>query len=186
MLHRLSLLTLFLLLPATAHATVLLKLTTADLTRQAQLVARGKVVSQRVVLDGGRPWTDTTIRLAEVWKGALATGAALVVRQPGGETGKVGMRVAGVARFSADEEVLVFTRPIEASGRHLAVGMCQGKYRLYRDAAGTRRAHRELDAGLAVFDGAGKMQVVHAPHGPDPTLAALLAEVRAALQGGAR
>jgi len=187
--HRLALMIALLLASPTAEATVLVELTTRQLTVQSQLVVRGKVVDQRVVAVEGRLWTDSTIQVAQALKGSARRGATLVLRQPGGEIGGVGMRVTGVARFRRGEEVVVFARA--AGPVQIPVGMCQGKFEILRDRGGQTRVRRDLTgAGFVRFAPDGRMLLEHrgAPERDRP-LGELLAEVRAAAhdsKGGAR
>jgi hypothetical protein len=184
--HRLAIVTALALASPAARATVLLQLSTGELTRQAAVVARGTVIQQRVVSADGRLWTDSTVRVSARVKGPTRSGQTLTLRQPGGELGRVGMRVAGVARFRVGEEILIFAAA--AGPVHVPVGMCQGKFELRRDRAGVLRARRDLSgAGLVRFAPDGRMLLDHrhAPEAERP-LADLLGEVRAALRGGAR
>ena len=171
-----------------ARATVLGFLDEAALTRQADSVVRGRVIAQSVALVDGRLWTDSTLEVSEVLKGRLRPGARMLVRQPGGERGGVGMRVVGVARFSVGEEVVLFAR--WSAGRHLPVGMAQGKYRLVQDSSGRLRARRDL-SGLAftALDAQGRIGVQTAAPtsgAAERSLEELRAAVRAAGQGGGR
>jgi hypothetical protein len=170
---------------APARATVLLSLTTEKLTDQAGVVVRGRVIAQQVVTNEGKLWTDTTLRISAVLKGPVAAGKTVVVRQPGGETATGGMRVAGAARFQRAEEVLVFLRPVGSF--YIAVGMCQGKYRIYRDKGGVERAQRELSGvSFAVLNGQGRVSFQQAPSGDVPLTMVVSAVQRRAAVGGAR
>lgn len=160
------------LVPVSAEATVMTYLDTGELTSRAALVVRGEVVRQQVVLVRGDLWTDSYIKVSEVLKGATARrGTELVVRRPGGEALTIGLKVSGAARFSRGEQVLVFARPAgpeHGRGIHVTVGMSQGKFRVYRDAAGVERVKRDVgDLGIASFDRAGQIRI--APH-PDVRL----------------
>jgi len=182
------LLTLLTLSPPPAHATVLRYLRGRQLVEQADVVARGQVVAQRVVTEGGRLWTDSTLRISRALKGKLRVGQTLVIRQPGGETATLGMHVAGVARFALHEDALIFAQ--STGSVHVPVGMSQGKYQIYRDQQGRLRARRDLaGAALAEFDARGRMSLRSSlPRADrDVALEALLAQIRAELAaGGAR
>jgi hypothetical protein len=175
---------LLIALTGPASATVMHFLDDASLARQAQKVVRGRVIAQSVVEVKGRLWTDSTVLVLEVLKGKLRVGDRMLVRQPGGERGDVGMRVAGAAQFRPGEEVLLFAR--WSAGRHYLVGMAQGKYSLYRDAAGKQRAHRDLKSvGFVTRDAQGRSAVRVLDRKADRTLQELRATVRA-VSGGAR
>jgi hypothetical protein len=183
--NRAALMIALLLASPSARATVLVQLSTRQLAEQAEVVTRGKVLGQQVVEDGGRLWTESTLRVLEPLKGRARRGQTLVLRQPGGERGRIGMRVAGVARFRVGEEVLVFATG--AGSVQIPVGMCQGKFEIIR-SGGQARIRRDLTgAGLVRFAPDGKVHLEHrtAPD-PDRPLAAFLGELRAALKGGAR
>lgn len=144
--------------PGPAWATVATLLDEPALTREAQSIVRGRVVAQSVVMVDGRLWTDSVLEVLELWKGRVAVGGRMLVRQPGGEKGKLGMHVAGAARFLVGEEVVLFTRWV--SGRHVPLGMGQGKFTVYRDAAGRARAQRDLSGfSLVAPDARGKLQI---------------------------
>lgn len=150
---------IFLTMPA--DATVLMHVSVKEMTRQATDVVQGKVVFQSVTAQGGTIWTDSHVKVTSTIKGKSRRGRVVLVRQMGGETATRGVRVAGVARFSVGEEVLVFLEP--AGGRfYKPVGMCLGKYRLTRDSRGRRWASRDLTgAAVARFDARAKLVIRH-------------------------
>src|SRR5262245_10543642 len=93
-----------------AHATVLVPLDTKALSARADRVVYATVESQtsRWSRDHQAIYTDVTLRVVRVYKGALRPGDALVVRREGGVVDGMGMRVFGAALFALGEEVLVF------------------------------------------------------------------------------
>lgn len=170
-----------------AQATVMMNMSTKELTERASLVVRGIVDRQQVVEVKGHLWTDSYVRVEETIKGSAKTGQVVVMRQPGGETVVVGERVAGAATFSIGEEVLVFARPVRDF--YVPVGMCLGKYRLVRGSDGAVRAERDFSgATLASFDPRGRFSL-HDP-GPSHKDQRLLFDLRRAVQqamkGGVR
>ena len=175
---------LLLALAGQARATVLVYHDHRQLSERASVVVRGRVVAQRVVLLDGRPFTETRVRVAERLKGKVHSGDSLLVRQPGGETRTVGMRVAGTARFQVGEHVLLFAE--DAGSHYLPVGLCQGKYRIYRDGKGTLRGRRELgEVSFAVFDVNGRIRLLRDAAASDPALSELVQAIRGHA-GGAR
>lgn len=154
-----------LMLAATpAQATVMFKLSTQELTERSKIVVVGKVVKQEVIWIQRRLWTDTYVRVSSAIKGDRHSGETVVVRQPGGETSTIGMKVAGAATFKLNERVLVFGRPVGPQV-YVVVGMAQGKFQISRDRRGVLHARRDLGSiGFARFDEGGKMSVV--PSGP--------------------
>lgn len=173
-----------------AAATVLLHLSTDQLTARASHVVMGSVLDQDVVEAEGKLWTDTRVRVTEALAGPARPGDVLVLRQPGGETPTRGLHVAGAAQFEAGEEVLLFARPVQGQSFLVPVGASLGKYTLYVDAGGTRRARRDLaGASVARFDARGKMVIEPVSQAPKRgvPLAALVSTIQASLkQGGAR
>jgi hypothetical protein len=175
-----------LLAPPPAQGTILVSLTTQQLTDQADLVIQGSVLEQRIVTLEGRLWTDTSMRVTEALKGAASPGQILIIRQPGGETPTLGMRVAGAAQFQPGERALVFLQRV---GDHfIPVGMTQGKYQIYRTAQGALRVRREAaGATLAHFDSAGSVRFEHTLQENDLQLERLLSTIRGrGARGGAR
>lgn len=123
------------MLAGSASATVMIREDLDTLSRQADVIVRGKVkrMASRWTADNLRIVTDVDIEVAESLKGSPARVVRLT--QPGGEVGDVGQRVSGLAAFSQGEEVVVFLqrRPGEV---YWVEGMAQGKYRVERSSDG--------------------------------------------------
>lgn len=119
----------------TAGATSLLYRDVPGLTRDADLIVRGKVVRQesRWTGDKRRIITDVELEVSETLKGNARS--RVLIRQPGGVVGDIGQKVAAVATFSRGEDVVVF---LERRGDDSFVvsGMAQGKYRIERSTDG--------------------------------------------------
>ncbi|HWE30278.1 MAG TPA: hypothetical protein VHB97_19865 [Polyangia bacterium] len=127
-----------------AHATVLVPLDTKALTERAERVVLGTVESQvaRWTDDHQAIYTDVTIRVARVYKGAVKPGERVVVRREGGALDGVGMRVFGAANFTVGEEVVVF---VETRGSAAyTVGMTQGKLRVTVGSDGAKQVAAAL------------------------------------------
>lgn len=121
-----------------AHATVLVPLDTKALTARAERIVLGTVVSQvaRWTDDHDAIYTDVTIRVTRVYKGAVKPGEEIVVRREGGVVDGMGMRVYGAASFTVGEEIVVF---LETRGNaQYTVGMTQGKLRVTVDNQGVK------------------------------------------------
>ncbi len=129
---------------AVAHATVLVPLDTKALTERADRVLLGTVVAQeaRWTSDHQAIYTDVTLRISRVYKGALKPGDTLVVRREGGARDGIGMRVFGAANFAVGEEVLLFLET--RGGATYTVGMTQGKLHVAVDAAGNKTVAANL------------------------------------------
>ena len=128
-----------LLVGAAARATVMVPLDTRALTERADRVVLGTVESQvsRWTDDRQAIYTDVTLRVTRVYKGAVVPGATVVVRREGGVVDGMGMRVFGAAQFSVGEEVVVFME--RRGGAEYTVGMTQGKLRVFAGADGVKR-----------------------------------------------
>jgi len=138
-------------LAGTARAATVLRLTFEELTARSDAVVRGRVVSSTPKLDSqkGRITTFTEVEVTESVKGAPAK--KVTVRQPGGEVGGIGQSVAGAARFTPGEEVVLFLQraPDEASVFQV-LSMSAGKVRLEKKRS-ELRAVRDLD-GIDFLD----------------------------------
>jgi hypothetical protein len=180
---RLLLLT-FCLAPV-AFATTLLAVDVPALSRNADAIVLGTVLSSKPRLaEGGRIITDTELQIAEVFKGKAM--GRIVVMQPGGIVGDLGQRVEGTAPFHAGEEVVVF---LDARGeRFIVTGMVQGKFKIERskdgkevlavpEAASSARlidpiTHQETSSGLQpIALSALKVQIASSLAGPQPVVA---------------
>jgi len=128
------LLTLFLAGFGTARASA----TTMGLEQLVQAstdIVRGHVASQesRWNETNTQIVTLTTVVVAERMKGRAP--ATVVVEQPGGTVGNMRSDAAGTVRFQEGGDYVLFLEPAKLPSRRLVVGMIQGAYRIYRDAA---------------------------------------------------
>jgi len=143
-------------LPLLALATVVEDLSFEQLSERAHVIVRGRVGPQQARWDAEsrRIQTYTELAVTETFKGKVE--ARIRVRQPGGEVGEVGQFVAGTARFTEGEEVLLFLEaPPDDRSVFVVLSMAAGKVELrptgaFRDARGLglyREASvREVDA----------------------------------------
>jgi hypothetical protein len=173
-----------LLAAAPVRATVLLYMSTQELTDQSTVVVEATVLHQEVIeLD--HLYTDTYVLVSgEVHKGAVTPGQILVVRQIGGVTSGISLQVAGMARFKLGEQALIFAAPAKgpkSERRFMVMGAALGKYTLFNDADGVRRARRDLSsASVANFGPNGQFKVGQANAALEkerPTLKDLRTEV---------
>lgn len=148
----LSALALIVLAPAARGAAVLRR-SVEEMTARAPLVVRATAGASHAELRTGRVFTFTELSVTEALKGKPP--AKLVVRQPGGEAGGIGQRVAGAATFTPGEEVVLFLEPAKDDPAvYLVTGMSAGKVRLEQRRGGAR-ATRELD-GISFHDAPGQ------------------------------
>jgi hypothetical protein len=139
-----------------AHATVLVPLDTKALTARAERIVLGTVESEqsRWSADHQAIYTDVTLVVTRVYKGAGKPGERVVVRREGGVVDGMGMRVYGAATFTVGEEVVVF---METRGNAAwTVGMTQGKLRVVTGTDGVKRVSAAMgDVAFTRPGGAG-------------------------------
>lgn len=168
---------LVLLLPAAAHASLVLELSVPELTARAALVVVGTVGRPvSAATRSGRIVTRTPITIGAVWKGTPPE--ALVVRRLGGTFEGVGQRVEGEVELREGEQVVLFLEPVDG-GEFRTVGLSQGKFAV-STVAGRLQAAQSLE-GLAVLRRSGGEP--EAPASLKRELGGLEAEVRAAARG---
>lgn len=175
-----------LLAPLTALATVVLSLSMEEMTERAPLVVHATVHATEPGWDQERAkiWTWTELVVKETLKGRAFP--SVLVKQPGGVVGEVGMQVSGAATFAPGEEVVLFLEPApDEPGAWVPVAMSSSKVTL-ENRLGVKLARRDL-SGLA-FARPGK-QGVDQPVDERETLGtadAFLARIRAAAKRSGR
>ena len=128
-----------------ARGATVQRLTFEELTHRSETVVRGRVVGSVARLDraAGRISTFTEIQVTESLKGGPAR--TIVVRQPGGEAEGIGQAVAGAARFSPGEDVVLFLeRARDDAAVFQVLSLSAGKVRLEKKLSSVR-AVRDLD-----------------------------------------
>lgn len=125
---------LFLLFLAASGWTLMISLSTEDLTQEAENIIVGKVVKKECRYDeeGKRIYTYVTISVEEDLKGKTG-GKEITVRHLGGEVGEIGLWVEDTPSFEEDEEVLLFLKKGKKPEVREIVGRAQGKFRVKRD-----------------------------------------------------
>jgi len=119
-------------LPQDANATTMIKLSTPQMVAASDAIVRGKIVEVWTEQDSdGVVWTRAQVAVEQTYKGD-ASQTGYIIDQVGGEWGNARTIVHGGARFSADENVLLFLETL-GSGKTVPVGMKQGKYTLRLD-----------------------------------------------------
>ncbi|MCC7442358.1 MAG: hypothetical protein IT285_12045 [Bdellovibrionales bacterium] len=128
----------FLVFPQAAHATTFMVFPFPKVVRETQMVVRGTVGSSYA--DWGeespgdrRIFTFVEVRVGEVLKGEAPARDLLIARQPGGERDGVGMEVAGTARLSRGEDVVLMLGPVNADGSYDIQNLMLGKLVVQRD-----------------------------------------------------
>jgi hypothetical protein len=88
----------------------------------------GNIIETR----GVEIWTITSFEVIEAWKGSAAP--VIRTRLLGGRTRELTSYVAGVPRFRAGEEVVLFLIPLR-DGEYSVLSWAQGTFRVHRDPA---------------------------------------------------
>jgi hypothetical protein len=129
----LVILLLFLLLPASAGATVLVPIEFRELVRSAQAIVYGRVVDVRSEWVDGRRAVETfvTIEAAEYLKGSF--GERVTFKVPGGQLGRYRTVFVGAPTFTEGDEVVLFLKSSGPSYPFI-IGLTQGLFRVTNDA----------------------------------------------------
>ena len=168
-----------------ANASVMVEASVPELARQADLVARGKVLAteSKRSSDGKRIYTTVTLEVREAWKGQAPR--TVEIHVPGGTVDGIAQVVQGAPRFEEGEDVVVFLRPVapvagvDASVPQRVVAMAQGKLRVARDESGVEVAVPDLSGLELVRPGGEAAAADEAPRAI--RVADLEAQVRATL-----
>jgi hypothetical protein len=130
-----------------AGATTLVRMSLDQLAQASSVIARARVVNRESRWNGQHTQivTLTTVALNQTLKGKPAS--TLVIEQPGGVVGRIRSYVPGTAILYPQAEYVLFLEPSSPDrGRYRLVGMAQGAFRVYRDAA-TRQERVILPRG---------------------------------------
>ena len=122
---------LALLAPSLALATVVLSMSLEEMTARAALVVHATVQVSQPGWDEAHAkiWTWTELTVKETLKGRAPS--SVLVKQPGGIVGEVGMQVDGVATFTRGEEVVLFLEAApDEPGAWVPVAMSSSKVTL--------------------------------------------------------
>lgn len=137
-----------LILPAgPLQATSAIPLTVEDLVANSTTIVHGTVLSTRSHWNEDRSLivTDVTLRVTSLLRGPAA--GEIVITQPGGSVGKLGVEIPGASAFRAGEETVLFAR-VDGQGNLQPTGLDQGRFPVTTDARTGKRVVR----GLAVFE----------------------------------
>lgn len=173
-----------LLLARPLQALLLDPLSLETLTRQADVVLQGKVLSKTCLRDAaGRIYTRVELEVLDVWKGAIS-GTPLVLVHGGGILGDKQSSVAGQAHYAVGEEVVAFLVRNER-GEAVTLGLMQGKFQVWKDrVTGIKYAHNPFH-GAPPLPG-GKLGVTRTGGGEKPGQPLGLAELKRRVQGEGR
>jgi len=138
---RLALVLAISLASANLPAVLMKSLPIEELSRKAQFVVLGKVLSKSCQRDDHRRiYTKIELQLSEVWKG-IAPDGRLTIYQGGGTVGNERMEVSGEAEYEIGEEVVAFL-VLNARGQPITLALAQGKFHVWSDKqTGEKSAH---------------------------------------------
>ena len=124
---------------STANATMVRALSEEDLVNHAQTILRGTVTSVRSEWNAERTkiFTYITITPEHFFK-KEGTPTTIVIRQPGGEVGDIGMLVEGTSVFEQGEEAILFLKN-GSGGYYKILGLSQGKFSIGTDPVSQRK-----------------------------------------------
>jgi hypothetical protein len=144
-------LTLGLIAPRPAGASLVIALDTPGMLQQADHVAVVDVGSVTAAWDETHEHILTTVDLTvvESWKGPMVPASHIKIVQPGGTVGDISMVVHGMTRFAPGQRALIFLRGAPTSAS--VVGMSQGMRLVRRDAATGRWMVNAPDAAGASY-----------------------------------
>jgi len=130
-------------------ATTLARMSVNEMAQRAAVVVQARCDANQTSWDAGEIWTFTTFTVEETRKGTAA--GNLRVRLLGGRAGDITSTVAGVPRFRAGEEVVLF---LEKTGRgdYSVVGWIEGTFRIRIDRRSGQKIVTQDTAGFEVYD----------------------------------
>lgn len=120
---------------ASASATVVVPADLGELSRDARVIARGRVVALDARWSGDRRRVETlvTLEAEQYLKGAF--GPVLQFRVPGGQIGRYRSVLVGAPEFLVGQRVVVFLGARGPAVPHL-LGLGQGVFRVVSGAGG--------------------------------------------------
>ena len=150
-------LAVFCLVSFTSQATMVMKLDDEAMVNQAETVVTGTVTSMRSEWNKERTriFTYITITPSNFLK-SDGSPDEIVIKEPGGEVGEIGMFVEGSSVFEEGEEVLLFLKR-GRKGFHRTVGLSQGKFSIQSDPVTQRKILLKKRARLKK-DSSGKIK----------------------------
>lgn len=147
--------------PGSASSAVMERMPLDEMSREADLVVVGTVVSRSCRYDAppraDRIVTDVVVRVERRVRGEA--GDEVVVTTPGGEVDGRGQIVTGAPVLRPGEEVVLFLHPARATPvgpRRAILGLSQGLFVVHRDRPGApARARQRLSGVFFVGQGEG-------------------------------
>ncbi len=163
-----------------SHATTVLKVDVADMTRMSEWVVRARVLAvDNVHIKGPDEgiFTDVSLQIDEVYRGVNAP-KTLKMRLMGGlgDNG-IAMRVPGMPNFKVGEEAVLFLE--KSAFGYVPSGLEQGVWRIYRGPLGYQVVQQTvLDSQLMARDASGALVPSEGPKHSSKLLGQLVTEIR--------
>jgi hypothetical protein len=173
------------LMALTASATTVIAETIEEMAVRAPIIVRVKARQSQAAWSEGnhRIWTWTEVEVTERIKGS--TPATVLVKQPGGEVGKIGQGVSGVAQFTQGEDCVLFLEPsTDEAGTYVVRALAAGKISIV-GRQGRSVAVRDVSGLSFARPGAPDLVRLVQPETELGTPEQVLARLRRAI-GGAR
>ncbi len=165
-----------LLLSTTANAGPLLPLSVEELTKAADVVVHGKVLSKKVQKDtSGRIYTTVKIQVHDLWKGQVESEVFEVVHG-GGILGNRKVAAPYQVRYDIHEEAVVFCR-LNHEGKGVTIGLLQGKFQVQEAGKSKTRYVRNLFHGGPPPEPVGLKPRIRMPHQLPLTIQSLKEQV---------
>lgn len=129
-----------------AQATLFVPLGLGDLAKKADLVVHGVVLAKHSEADPqGRIFTKVELQVIEVWKGEVK-GSPLTVVHGGGEVNGRRSMVTGQVDYQPGQETVAFLVR-NARGEAVTLGLAQGQFQVWKDAATGEKLARNIFLG---------------------------------------
>ncbi len=136
-------------LPALALATVVLAESVEQLAGASSAVVRGRVGAQQVSWDESHAAIVTLTEIVTLERVKGETPSTFLVAQPGGTIDGKTMTVAGAAKFTSGEEVILFLQESKDPGMFFTRSLSAGKFTVNRQL--TPVAVERHPEGLAFY-----------------------------------
>jgi hypothetical protein len=160
-----------------AQATVVLKLTRAEMTELSAVVVQARVGTMRVVEEEkGVLKTLIDLEVLASFKGKTEAGSVITLLQMGGQKGDFIQSIPGNSTFTPGEEVVLFLSAFQ--NRFVQVGIGLGRFIVERDGQGVVAQEDFGDVAFAQKSGDGVIRVGARPKPARLWLRDLAAEVR--------
>jgi len=117
------------------------------LSDKARWIVRGRVLSKSCQRDPqGRIFTRVKLDVEEVWKGERDMVSPLTIVHGGGILGRYRSFVSNQVDYRLGEQVVVFLVR-NSRGEAVTLGLCQGKFQIFKNPISGRRQVRNLFHG---------------------------------------